>query len=572
MKQQFPVINYLCLAFLLFIQIKPLTAQPPTITYLAETTGFNAPVDVVNAGDGSNRLFIVEQAGKIKVRNGLTVTQFADFGTTGANIITSGGERGLLSMVFHPDFDGVTNRYFFIYYTDLSGNIAVSRLQTTAGNSNTADISTLINIITIPHPGQSNHNGGKLNFGQDGYLYFGLGDGGGGNDVPNNAQTGTVLLGKMLRIDIDNTSILGNYAIPADNPYVGDPAIDDHIWALGLRNPYRWSFDRQNGDMWIGDVGQGAQEEVNYRAAGNTGHVNYGWRCFEGFPSTPGVADCTPVDYIPPVYDYPNPAAGSSSVVGGYVYRGAEFPNFQGYYISADVYSGDIHILWPNGSGGFDSSVQASSNTFIVGFGEGEDGTLYAVSQGTNTLYKVIATGGAVPVMLKDFSGKSAFGYNDVNWQTVTETNTVSFDLEYGYDGRNFSKATSVIALQSANGHQYQFRHQTDNKNDIYYRLAIHDDQQQVKYSKIIKLNGSGDHGIRLYSTVISNHVLTAELLNKNVTTIALFNSTGANIFNTTISIPAGKMEFHLPVLAAGIYFVKFSGTGFSQTERILIQ
>lgn len=176
---------------------------------------------------------------------------------------------------------GFPTGIFFIYFNNLSGDIEVRRYQTTSGNTNTADLSTSTAIITIPHPSNSNHNGGKLNFGPDGYLYFATGDGGGGNDVPNNAQTGSSFTGKMLRLNIDTTTVLyGNYGIPtvpAGNPYIEDAAIDDRIWALGLRNPYRWSFDRQTGDMWIGDVGQGAQEEINYRPAASTGKVNYGW-------------------------------------------------------------------------------------------------------------------------------------------------------------------------------------------------------------------------------------------------------------------------------------------------------
>ena len=197
MTRSFTFLRFLSISLISLLLHKSPLAQAPAISYAVEFGGLSGPVDIANAGDGSNRLFIVQQAGTIVVRNGATVTQFADFGTTGANIITSGGEQGLLSMAFHPAYDGITNRFFFIYYNDLSGDIAISRCQTTAGNINTADISTLTPIITILHPSQSNHNGGKLNFGPDGYLYFATGDGGGGNDVPNNAQTGTVLLGKM---------------------------------------------------------------------------------------------------------------------------------------------------------------------------------------------------------------------------------------------------------------------------------------------------------------------------------------------------------------------------------------
>ncbi|MBC7536709.1 MAG: PQQ-dependent sugar dehydrogenase [Ferruginibacter sp.] len=549
-------------------------AQPPAISYLTEFSGLSSPVDIVNAGDGSNRLFVVEQGGTIRVRNGATVTQFANFGSTGANIITSGGERGLLSMAFHPGYNGITNRYFFIYYTDLGGNIAVSRCQTTAGNINTADLSTIVNFITIPHPGQSNHNGGKLNFGLDGYLYFATGDGGGGNDIPNNAQTGTVLLGKMLRLDIDNTSVTyGNYSVPADNPYLSDPGIDDRIWALGLRNPFRWSFDSFNGNMWIGDVGQGAFEEINFRAAGSTGHVNYGWRCFEGYESTPGVADCTPVDYVKPVYDYPNPASSSSAVTGGYVYRGTEFPNLRGYYLASDVYSGETFILWPNGSGGFDSSVQTSSVSFIVAFGEGEDGTLYALSQGTSTVYKVVGIGGIVlPVSLTGFSGIANSGYNELKWKTASEQNTTRFNIEFSKGGSLYARSGTVAATRSVTGSSYQFRHYIDNRDDVLYRLAIEDDNGAVTYSQTIKISGTRRNNIRIYPTVITNNLLNVELNGRKPKSITIINTNGMVVFKTDISNAFEPLKINLPPLAKGIYIVELNADGMLQREKIVVQ
>ena len=574
MTRSYTFLRFLSISLLSFLFHNSLLAQPPAISYAVEFGGLSGPVDIANAGDGSNRLFIVQQAGTIVVRNGATVTQFADFGTTGANIITSGGEQGLLSMAFHPAYDGITNRFFFIYYNDLSGDIAVSRCQTTAGNINTADISTLTPIITISHPTQSNHNGGKLNFGADGYLYFATGDGGGGNDGPNNAQTGTVLLGKMLRIDIDQTSVTyGNYAVPPDNPYVGNPSIDERIWAIGLRNPFRWSFDTATGDMWIGDVGQGSQEEINFRPAGSTGNVNYGWRCFEGYPSTPAVPDCTPANYVPPVYDYPNPGAGPSSVVGGFVYRGSEYPTLPGYYIAADVYSGDIFILWPNGTGGFDSAVQSSAISFIVGFGEGEDGTLYAVSQGTNTLYKVVGTGGTVlPVRLSTFSGMRNSGYNQLKWKTSSEINTIRFNIEYSLNASSYSSAGSVAASGFSNGGNYSFRHMVDNQQDIFYRLAIEDNNGSIKYSNIIRIAGSRQRKVIVYPTVLNSPVLNLDLNGLAIKNIQVVNSSGIQVFKKDISTASGKVIMTLPQLATGIYLVKLRGEALEQIEKIIIQ
>jgi glucose/arabinose dehydrogenase len=181
--------------------------------------------------------------------------------------------------VFHPDYRN--NRYFFVYYTNASGDITVTRFQTSATDPNVADLTTGVRLINIPKP-FSNHNGGTLLFGPDGKLYFGTGDGGSGGDPNNFAQNGNSLLGKLIRLDVDNFSTPPYYSIPADNPFVTDPNVRDEIFALGLRNPFRWSFDRQNGDFWIADVGQNAWEEVNQVPFANASGINYGWRCYEG--------------------------------------------------------------------------------------------------------------------------------------------------------------------------------------------------------------------------------------------------------------------------------------------------
>lgn len=553
-----------------------LFGQAPIITYTPVVGGFTAPINVTNAGDGSNRLFIPQQDGKILVRNGAMMKQFADFGNTtagGANIILFGGEQGLLSMEFHPQYDGVTNRFYYLYHNTPGGDIAISRCQTKVGNPDTTEIGSITNIITIPHPSNGNHNGGQLKFGPDGYLYFATGDGGGGNDIPNNAQTGTVLLGKVIRIDIDQTSGGNNYAVPADNPYINDPTIDDRIWALGLRNPYRWSFDRLTGDMWIGDVGQNAREEINYRSAGITGRVNYGWRCYEGYIPTPGVTACNPgADYVPPVFDYLNPDSGRS-VTGGFVYRGSEYPAMYGRYLATDVYSGYSFILSPNGSGGFDSTSQAPSVSTIVGFGEGEDGTIYAVSQGTNTLYKMVAIGGTVlPVKLTNFSGTVHENYNELQWRTGSEINTARFNIEYSKDGSYFTRAGSVSASRDVAGGNYDFRHFTNNKGDLFYRLVIEDDNGSVTYSPVIKLKGTDKDNIRVYPTFVTNDVISLELNGKSLSKIRIVNTTGMTVLRKDITSNSGTITIPLYGLSKGIYIVELEGDGILQTEKIFIK
>jgi glucose/arabinose dehydrogenase len=372
---------------LFFLVYTPAVSQP-VITYNSVISGLNQPVDIVNAGDGTNRLFVVEQGGTIKVFS----STFALLGTfltvTGIN---TGGEEGLLSLAFHPNYE--TNGFFWIYYTNNSGNLEVSRYKVSTANPNQADVSSKQVVITIPHPGQANHNGAKLNFGADGYLYFATGDGGGGGDVPNNAQNGNSLLGKMLRINVSTGTSAPFYTIPANNPFVSNPNVLDEIWALGLRNPFRWSFDRNTNDMWIGDVGQGEREEINFRSAATSAGVNYGWRCYEG--NLPyNLTGCLPSsNYVFPVYDYPNPASGAASVVGGYVYRGTTYPAMLGYYYAADVYSGNLYKI---NTTAFTTTVQTGLPTFVAGFGEAENGELFAASLNGN-VYS-LRSGPATPV------------------------------------------------------------------------------------------------------------------------------------------------------------------------------
>lgn len=572
MAQLHSFIQRLPIIFLLFLLPCFTNAQPPTITYMSEITGLSSPINIANAGDGSNRLFVLQQGGIIMVRDGANFTQFANFGTTGANIVLFGGEQGLLSMAFHPQYDGVNNRYFYIYHNTLSGDIAISRCQTTPGNPNTADLSTITNIITVPHPTNANHNGGQVRFGPDGYLYFATGDGGGGNDQPNNAQTGTVLLGKMIRIDVDHTSGTHNYAIPPDNPYINDPAFDSAVYNLGLRNPYRWSFDRLTGDLWIGDVGQNAQEEVDFRPAGSTGHNNFGWRCYEGHVSTPAVPDCNPVDYVRPLFDYPNPDSGRA-VTCGFVYRGTEYPAMYGRFLATDVYSGYNWISSPNGNGGYDSVAQAPSVTFIVAFGEAEDGTLYAVSQGTNTLYKVVPIGGVVlPVKITSFSGIAKTGYNELKWKTGAELNTARYNVEYSRDGSSFSKAGTLAANRNASGAAYNFSHTINNKGDLFYRLSVDDDNGATAYSNVIRLKGTDQNHIRVYPTIVSNGILTLELNEISINSMRILNSTGVLVFKKDMKKAINTVPVNLPVLAKGMYIVELEANGFLQTEKIFVQ
>lgn len=549
----------------------------PTISYdAALVSGLTAPVDLVNAGDGSNRLFIVQQNGIVLVRAGTSpfaVTTFGNFGLGGLNLISTGGERGLLSMVFHPDYNGTTNLFFYIYYTEITtGRIMVDRFQTTTTDPVTVDGATRLNIMAIDHPGETNHNGGKLNFGPDGYLYFATGDGGNGNDPLNNAQNGDKLLGKMIRIDVNSPipQMFGNYVIPPTNPYLTDPLIRDEIWALGLRNPFRWSFDRLTNDMWIGDVGQGAREEVNFRPAGSTGQVNYGWRCYEGEISTPSVPDCTPTNNVFPIFTYVNPTDGRA-VTGGYVYRGPGNPSLRGRYIASDYLSGNVFIISPNGSGGWYYTTQSNPIAGFnpAAFGEAEDGTLYIVGDGT--VRRVIATNGFIlPVKLSSYSVKRVDQYSELKWATSFEENTSLFHIEYSIDGRNFIKAGNVNARGNSNGSDYSFKHPIAMTNDLYYRLAIEDKDGSVKYSSVLRLFAAKGV-VKMFPTLIRNGLLNVSV-SGTARKLQLINSNGAIVFEKNLIGFSGTSSIQLPALSRGSYIARIILNEGVAQEKVMIE
>jgi glucose/arabinose dehydrogenase len=354
----------------LAVAVAPQIALTPVIT-----SGLSAPMQFVHAGDGSKRIFIVQKAGTIRVYDS-TFNFLSVFGTV-SNVSTN-GERGLLSMAFHPNYS--TNGFVYVYYTNTAGNLELARYHVNSGSPNTLDAASKVIVLTIPHPTNSNHNGGELHFGSDGYLYLSTGDGGGSGDVPNNAQNTSVLLGKILRLAVNTSTTAPYYTIPPGNPF------SNTVYAYGLRNPYRWSFDKATQDMWIGDVGQDAWEEINFRAAAATSGANYGWRCYEG-NAVYNSSGCTGTNYIFPVHVYTtqNPAA---SITGGVVYRGTAYPALLGCYLSADFYSGIFYKIVPNGAG-WDVTTQTLSPAGIVDFGETESGEVYVVSNTGNSVYRV---------------------------------------------------------------------------------------------------------------------------------------------------------------------------------------
>ncbi len=334
-------------------------------------SGLGAITAITNAGD--SRLFVTSQEGRVWIVSGGQVlpTPFLDL----RNIVLSGGEQGLLSTAFHPQY--AANGFFFVYYTNDAGNIEIARLQRSTSDPNQADSSTRVVLLPIPHPGFGNHNGGQLQFGPDGYLYIGTGDGGAGGDPPCNAQRDEVLLGKLLRIDVDqNVNSPPFYGIPPSNPFAAPGGPRDEIWAKGLRNPWRFSFDRATGDLWIGDVGQGDREEVDFQPRSSHGGENYGWKIMEGTACggssacPPGVPACNDPSLVRPRFEYTH--AEGCSVTGGYLYRGSRVPALSGRYVYGDYCSGSI---WAN------AERLAPVATQLSTFGEDLQGELYVGTQ-----------------------------------------------------------------------------------------------------------------------------------------------------------------------------------------------
>ncbi|VAW35081.1 hypothetical protein MNBD_CHLOROFLEXI01-574 [hydrothermal vent metagenome] len=417
------------------------SAQPPHapespngvvgLTVAPVESGFILPVDIANAGD--DRLFIVEQAGVIRIidANGDVLDEpFLDI--NGIVDSETHNERGLLGLAFHPDYPNTP--YFYVNYTAVSGSgDTVIARYTVSSDPNIADAGSAVEILRIDQP-QGNHNAGDLNFGpQDGYLYIAMGDGGSSNDsgtghnaAIGNAQDMTQLLGKVLRINVnadsgtspDCGSIDGGgippYTIPNDNPFSSNgDGICNEIWASGLRNPWRVSFDRETFDYYIADVGQSGWEEVNFQPASSTGGENYGWRCYEGGANAPVSDHFTGIDslaecsnsYVFPFDDYDRGSGMNegNSITGGYVYRGSQFPTLAGIYIYADFISGNFWLA--QNSGGW--NITPLGNIGLSNpssFGEGCDGELYVASHG-GTIYQIQASGGAKPagVILDNF-------------------------------------------------------------------------------------------------------------------------------------------------------------------------
>jgi glucose/arabinose dehydrogenase len=524
----------------------PPPAPNTQITLQQYTTGLNRPVVIANTGmAGDARLLVVEQVGRIRVVDAGGALRPAAFLDIVGRVDSNGNEKGLLGLAFHPEY--ASNGHFFVNYTRPAGTgfrTRISRFTVTA-DPNVANPNSELVLLEYAQP-FANHNGGDIHFGPDGYLYIASGDGGSQGDPQNNAQNNLSLLGKLLRIDVDGTTGLGpdcdisgnqNYTIPPGNAFAdGDGGAGcDEVWAKGLRNPWRFSFDRQSGDLWIADVGQNAFEEVNYAPVGTGAASNYGWRCFEA-NSPFNTAGCPPSSQLTfPVHTFAHADGDNCSVTGGYVYRGGDFPDLFGQYFFTDFCNASIRALSgpPTSPTATVVLPAAQSVTLPATFGEDTRGELYVASHGSNAIFRLIGNDAGNIVFEDDFetnkgwianqSGDTATSgrWERANPQGTTSggvttqlntTNSGSFDLVTGatagssagvndIDGGVTSIRSPNIALPAGEtltlSFAYYLAHLNNASNADFLRVTVAGTTSRVVFEEL----GSADNDGAVWNT-----------------------------------------------------------------------
>ena len=439
----------------------------PTISIESFATGFDKPVSIKHAGD--DRLFVIEQEGFIRILNtdgSVNSQPFLNIESQVGGSETIGDERGFLGLAFHPNY--TTNGFFYVNYINNSGSTVISRFSVSNINENLADVTSELILLTIAQP-NVNHNGGDMAFGPDGFLYISSGDGGGSGDQTNKGQDLTSLLGKILRIDVDNMSNGNNYAIPSSNPFISTSAARDEIWAYGLRNVWKFSFDRNTGDIWTADVGQGAFEEINRVSSMATG-LNYGWRCYEGNQIF-NDAGCPNMNTLTfPIATYGHSGSSRCSITGGFRYRGNQYPTLSGLYFFADYCSNEIGVLEENGTG-WDMTFTAPFNgNNWAAFGEDMNGELYVSGISSGVIYKIIdATLGVNATSISNFKmypnpvkeelnlefnaavPPKSISLYDIHGRLVKTIENISSNL-ITISTQSFSKGLYFIEIFGANG------------------------------------------------------------------------------------------------------------------------
>lgn len=529
---------------------------------------FSSPLDLQNAGDGTNRIFVVEQTGIIKVfpnnQNVSNTKIFLDI----TDRVTSGGETGLLGLAFHPDFE--TNGYFYVNYTAPNPlRTVISRFQISAANPDSADKNSELILMTYDQP-FSNHNGGCVAFGPDGYLYIGAGDGGSGGDPLNNGQSITTHLGKILRIDVDNPQPPLNYGIPSDNPFADsvNVSVKKEIFAWGLRNPWRFSFDFNSNWLWCADVGQNNWEEVDIIENGG----NYGWRCYEG-NHTYNTSGCNGI-YQFPLWEYSHSVG--FSITGGYVYRGQSVPELTGKYICGDYGTARVWAIEYDGTNPATSTQITTAQGSITSFGQDEFRELYLISF-NGKIYKFIPT--VVPVELSSFTAVIVENGVMLNWFTATETNNAGFTIERSSDGFNFSEIFFTGGQgTTTNRHFYNFLDTEARSGIYYYRLKQIDLDGSAKYLQTIIVDLGTPVGFRLDQNFPNpfNPVtrISFQIPKSAFVTLKIYDLLGkeiATLINEEKNAGYHKIDFDAANYPSGIYFYRLTAGKFNEMKKMTI-
>jgi glucose/arabinose dehydrogenase len=534
------------------------------------------PVDLQNSGDGTNRIFVVERAGRIKVfPNSQTVQSTKTFLDI-TDRVTSGGEMGLLGLAFHPDYEN--NGYLFVNYTASSPLMTrISRFTVSSTNPDSADKNSELILMSFSQP-FSNHNGGWIGFGpNDGYLYIGVGDGGSGGDPQNHGQNVNTILGNILRIDVNNQDPGLEYAIPPDNPFVDSTGSEvKEIYAWGLRNPWRNSFDPVTGWLWCADVGQNAWEEIDIIENGK----NYGWRCYEGNHPF-NTSGCGPQsEYVFPIWEYARSLG--YSVTGGYVYRGPNVPELTGKYIYADYGSNRIWALEYDGINPATNEYLLNAPASPTSFGVDENDELYVVTFSPDRIYTFTPT---IPVELTYFTAVVNKGGKVVlNWSTATELNNHMFEIERAFSStKSLSKDWMRIGFVEGYGtitepQEYSYVDSTVITGTYFYRLKQIDFNGQYDYSDVIEVEVNGPLTFSLQQNY-PNPFNPSTLIKYSVTENGLVKLSVYNLIGEEISILVNKevdagfyeVSFDADNLPSGTYFYRLQAGNTVQLKKMIL-
>jgi len=534
-------------ALAFFVVHNVVNAQPSQITFTLFSNGtLDSITDLVNAGD--NRMFVVEQHGFIAILDSAGNVMPKPFLDISDKVGTMGSEEGLLGLAFSPNYK--TDRYFYIHYTDSTQAVNIARYQVSNTNPDSAIKSSEVSILKIHHP-YTNHNGGNIAFGPDGYLYDGIGDGGSSGDPGNRAQNTDSLLGKLLRINVDTLP----YKIPPTNPFATNGMGRPEIWAYGLRNPWCWSFDKFTGDLWIGDVGQSLYEEVDFQPAHDTGGQNYGWRCYEGDASY-NFSNCSgSTNFTFPVDTYTHSNFNGCAVIGGYVYRGAQYNSMFGKYFCSDYCSSRFRSI-KDSAGVFVTTVlNRTPFSELTKFGQDIYGELYFAENDPGVVYKIGDTVCAPVAFISfndttwangDTSISALYGqgltYKWTKNDTVVGTNNI---LPITHSGTYTVTVTNGRGCSSSANQFVKINATGINKLEIFKNIQIVPNPNKGDFD----LNVSTPSG--LSSTISVTDVLGRTLLTEYIL---------LNVGKNTIHISKGN-------LTSGIYFVKINS---QQVESVI--